>query len=158
MPPPLDRLPQDLAKRLEKIERAAQQAAKAARHAAGKAAKAAQLKQMEHDAGGDLVLGRVRSGRGAKIGARYDFDSVGNPEVKAIGPVPLLANPIPEHEILPKKGQALVIGGDFYASASHPGTPGKDTWNKGREEAKREVSKIVDATISPAIRRAFKEG
>lgn len=151
----------DLTKRINKIDKAIEQSKRDTLRAAATAAKAAQEDQMRGDAGGDLRLSRVRSGKGAKIGARYDV-TVDSANIRAIGPVPLIANPIKAHQI-PKVGgrrrKLLAIPGiGVRASAHHPGTPGKDTWNRGREKAQPKVTTIVGRRTDAAVRKAFESG
>jgi hypothetical protein len=88
----------DLTKRATNLQRAVDRGARDIVLAGAKAAKEAQQDVMRGDAGGDLRLSRVRSGKGAAIGARYDLRG-DTADIKATGPVPLLANPIKEHRI-----------------------------------------------------------
>jgi hypothetical protein len=129
---PLSQMPFDLVKRIDKIDRALdKEFVRETLRLAGAAAVGAQEDQMRADAGGDLILGRVRSGKGAKIGARTGRMTLDSLDIKAIGPVPLLANQIKAHQI-PKVGprarrrKTLAIPGvGPRASADHPGSPGK---------------------------------
>lgn len=155
---PLSQMPSDLLKRINKIEKALMDARKDTLRAAAEAAKEAQQDVMRGDAGGDLILSRVRSGRGAKIGARYKLGLDGA-EISATGPLPLLANPIKPHQISSKRGRSLAIPGiGVRASAHHPGTRGKDTWNRGREKAEPKVTKIVGKRTDDVVRKAFQSG
>lgn len=158
MPAPLERLGPDLKKRLDKLERDVERSKKDTQHAAGRTAKAAQEDPIAADSGGDQRLSRVRSGKGAKVGARYDITPIGDVEIKAIGPLPLIANNIKAHAITGKKGRKLSIPGvGVRSSAQHPGTTGKDTWNRGRETAEREVTKVIGVHTDAAVRRSFRE-
>jgi len=160
----ISHLGSDLKSRVDKIDAAIDRSARDSMRLAAQTAKAEQLDVMKGDAGGDLRLGRVRSGRGAAIGARYDIRGTGrttSAEIKATGPLPLLANPIPAHKI-PKGGRrrkVLAIPGiGVRASAHHPGTKGKDTWNRGREKAEPKVTKVIGKTTDAAVTRAFRSG
>jgi hypothetical protein len=161
---PLSHLAGDLTKRIHALDKAIERDGRDTLKAAAQAAKEAQLETMTGDAGGDLRLSRVRSGRGAKIGASYSVRQTGDKftaEVKATGPLPLLANPIPAHA-MPKKGRrrkVLAIPGvGVRASAQHPGTKGKDTWNRGREKAEPRVTKVIQGRTDKSVRRAFQTG
>lgn len=156
----LSHLPGDLAKRADAMEKAIENEAKATRKRAGEAGKAAQLEQIEHDAGGDRVLGRVRSGKGAKVGARWKDDGKTSVSVSATGPLPLLANPMPPHDI-PKKAKAkrlLIPGIGVRATVHHPGTPGKDSWNRGAEKAAPKITEVITGDMDKAVRRSFESG
>lgn len=160
---PLSEMPGDINRRLERIERDLERSRRATLTAAAKAAKDAQLEQMRSDAGGDLTLSRVRSGKGVKIGARYDFTPDGNVLVKATGPVPLLANPSKPHPI-PRQNarrgrkRLRLRDGSIRLAVDHPGTRGKDTWNKGRTKATPRVTKVIGERTDRTIIGAFKAG
>lgn len=158
---PLSQMPSDLLKRINKIDKAIEQSKRDTLHAAAQAAKEAQEDQMRGDAGGDLRLSRVRSGRGAKIGARYDINA-DSANIKAVGPLPLLANPIKAHQIPTSGGRRRKLlsipGIGVRASVHHPGTRGKDTWNRGREKAEPKVTKIVGKRTDDVVRKAFQSG
>jgi hypothetical protein len=157
-------LPGDLKRRVDKIETAIDRSARESVRLAAQAAKGIQLDVMKSDAGGDLKLSRVRGGKGAAVGARYDLRGMGREstaEVKATGPVPLIANPSKAHAI-PKKGRrrkVLAIPGiGVRASVQHPGTKGKDTWNRGREKAERKVKTVIGRNTDQAVAQAFRSG
>jgi hypothetical protein len=157
-------LPGDLKRRVDKIETAIDKSARESVRLAAQAAKGIQLDVMKSDAGGDLKLSRVRSGKGAAIGARYDLRGMGREStagVKATGPVPLIANPSKAHAI-PKKGRrrkVLAIPGiGVRASVQHPGTKGKDTWNRGREKAERKVRTVIGRNTDQVVAKAFRSG
>jgi hypothetical protein len=157
-------LPGDLKRRVDKIETAIDRSARESVRLAAQAAKSIQLDVMKSDAGGDLKLSRVRSGKGAAIGARYDLRGMGREstaEVKATGPVPLIANPSKAH-VIPKKGRrrkVLAIPGiGVRASAQHPGTRGKDTWNRGREKAEPKIKTVIGRNTDQAVTKAFRSG
>lgn len=156
----------DLFKRIDKIDRALDRDfQRDTLKAAGAVAVEAQEAEMRSDAGGDLFLGRVRSGKGAKIGARVMGFTLDSANIKAVGPVPLLANPTKAHQI-PKTGarvrrrrEVLAIPGvGPRASANHPGTRGKDTWNRGRDRAEPRVTLIVRKRADLTVVGAFKSG
>lgn len=164
---PISQMPRDLIRRVDKIDRDIQASVRETVRLAAIAAKAGQLDEMRHDAGGNLRLDRVRSGKGATIGARYDLIGNGaatSARVKATGPVPLLANPIKAHPI-PKRGprarrrKLLAIPGiGVRASVQHPGTKGKDTWNRGRERVEPKVRKLIAKRTDVVVRRSFQNG
>lgn len=164
MPRDISHLGADLAKRIDKINKELDRDFQrdTLRHAASEAV-AAQEDVMRADAGGDLVLGRVRSGRGAKIGARAGRLTVDSVDIKAVGPVPLVANPIKPHQIAPKKRSRRrkvldIPGVGPRASAQHPGTKGKDSWNRGREKAEPRVTSVVRKRADMTVVGAFKSG
>jgi len=158
---PLSQMPGDLKRRVDKIDRAIKTHETEMLRAGAMAAKREQLDVMRTDAGGDLILSRVRSGKGARIGVSF---TVGPHEaiVKATGPLPLLANPIPAHTI-PKAGRrrrkVLAIPGiGPRASAQHPGTKGKDTWEHGRKQAIPKVKVAIGKRSDEVVKRAFQSG
>jgi len=160
-------LASDLRRRVDKIDHDIQASVRDSVRLAAKAAKDQQLDEMRADAGGDLRLSRVRSGKGAAIGARYDLIGSGSATtatVKATGPVPLIANPIKAHRI-PKAGarrrrKMLAIPGvGVRASVDHPGVRrGKDTWNRGRERAEPKVRTLIAKRTDTVVRRSFQNG
>jgi hypothetical protein len=159
----ISHLGSDLRRRVEKIERAIDTGARDIIRQAAQEAKDAQLDTLRRDAGGDLRLSGVGR-RGAAIGARYDLRGMGREstaEVKATGPVPLIANPSKAHAI-PKKGRrrkVLAIPGiGVRASVQHPGTRGKDTWNRGREKAERKVKTVIGRNTDQVVAKAFRSG
>lgn len=161
---PLSQMPSDLRRRIDKIETAIERSARDSIRAAAAEAKATQQDVMRRDAGGDLRLSRVRSGRGAKIGASYKLTPVSpwSATVRATGPVPLIASRIKPHAI-PKAGRRrrkmLAIPGiGVRASVQHPGTKGKDTWDRGRKRAAPKVTKIIGRRTDEAVKRAFLTG
>jgi hypothetical protein len=161
----ISHLPGDLKRRVDRIESAIDKSARDSIRSAALVAKGIQLDVMKSDAGGDLRLSRVRSGKGAAIGVRFDMRGTGrtsSAEVKATGPLPLLANPIEAHRI-PKSGgrrrKVLAIPGvGVRASANHPGTRGKDTWNRGREKAEPKVRTVIAKNTDRAVKQAFLSG
>lgn len=160
---PLSQMPRDIAKRLDKIEADLERSRRATMRAAGQAAKEAQLSVMRADAGGDLTLSRVRSGRGAKIGARYDFTPDGNVLVKAVGPVPLIANPSKAH-VIPRQNarrgrkRLRLRDGSIRLAVEHPGTKGKDTWNRGRRDAHPRITRVIGDRTDRTIVGSFRAG
>lgn len=106
-------------------------------------------------------------------------------EIRAVGSVPLIANDTVGHVIRSayargayrttrSGGQVFgpaapaVTGGrravlnipgvGFRRFARHPGTRGKDTWNKGRRRATVRVSEIIGRESDNAVRDAFRKG
>jgi hypothetical protein len=158
-------LPGDLKRRVDHIETAIDRSARESVRLAAQTAKMIQLEVMKGDAGGDLRLSRVRSGKGAAIGARYDLSGTGrqsSAEVKATGPVPLLANPSKAHQIPRRNARRRKVlnipGIGVRASANHRGTKGKDTWNRGRERAEPKVRTVIGKNTDQAVKRAFLSG
>jgi hypothetical protein len=158
-------LPGDLKRRVDKIETAIDRSARESVRLAAQTAKSIQLDVMKADAGGDLKLSRVRSGKGAAIGARYDLRGMGREstaEVKATGPVPLIANPSKPHPIPRKNARRRKVlnipGIGVRASAQHPGTKGKDTWNRGREKAEPKIKTVIGRNTDQAVAKAFRSG
>lgn len=147
----------DLRARMDTIERDIETQIRETKRRVGAVSKDEQLEQMREDVGPDLRLSRVRSGRGAKIGARYTIvdDEV---RVSATGPVPLVANPIWPHDIGPGKKRLLLPSGAVRTRVRHPGTPGKDTWEKGEERAKPKITAVIGRDIDGAVRRSFNRG
>lgn len=150
----------DFAKRIGKITTAVREGERETLMRAGMAGKAEHAKPIRSDSGGDNRLSGVGR-RGARVGARFDVkpDLV---EFKATGPLHFLANPMSPHRIEPKKrGRAggrrvLVIPGiGPRAFANHPGTRGKDTWNKATRKARAEVSKEIHNRQVNIIRKAL---
>jgi hypothetical protein len=155
----------DLTRRAQKIERAIDTGTRDIVRQAAQEAKDAQLEALRRDAGGDLRLSRVGR-RGAAIGARYDLRGQGrttSAEVKATGPVPLLANPSKPHRIprqggRRRRGVIVIPGVGVRAYANHPGTRGKDSWNKGRERAEPRVRTVIGRKTDEVVKRAFLSG
>lgn len=156
---PISQLGPDMRRRLEKIERDVIKSERQTETAAALAAKQAQETVMRQDAGGDLRLSRVRSGRGAKIGARFDRVA-GSVNVRATGPVPLIANRTKPH-VIPKAGKPKLLsipGVGVRRSVQHPGTQGKDTWNEGRRLAIPAIRTVIGKRTDAVVVRSFKTG
>jgi hypothetical protein len=153
----------DLTRRVEKIDRAIDTNTRDIVREGAIAAKKAQLDEMRSDAGGDLRLSHVGR-RGANIGARFDLRGTGrttSAEIKATGPVPILANPTKPHRIpRARKGRRVISipGIGVRASANHPGTKGKDTWVKGREKAQPRVKTVIGRKTDEVVTKAFRSG
>ncbi len=145
-----------------KIERAAATLPNANRKALEAAAltfKATVTAEESRAAGGDLVLGRVNNGKGARIGVNYKLRE-SSAIVKATGPVQLVENRLHPHLEVPRgvgvgkghrrtragrtkavdegagvfaKGDVLHFGTNgFYRWVNHPGVPvNKHPWAKG---------------------------
>jgi hypothetical protein len=162
---PLGAAGRDFAQRLGKMSTAIQNGKRDTLTEAAMVAKKAHLAVIQRDAGGDLKLSRVGK-RGAKVGARYDI-SGDRAEIKATGPLHFLANPMSPHRI-PKarrRGRRRVVvvpglsvrQGDkgIRAWVQHPGTRGKDTWNKGIDNARPKVSKVMRSQMANVVKRGF---
>jgi hypothetical protein len=156
----ISHLGRDLTERAAKLDQAVKRGARDIVLAGAKAAKEAQLDVMRGDAGGDLRLSHVGR-RGASIGARYDLRG-DTADIKATGPVPLLANPTKAHRIprstRRRQGVIVIPGVGVRRWAQHPGTRGKDTWNKGRERAAPRVKTAVERKSDEVVRKAFLSG
>jgi hypothetical protein len=111
-------------------------------------------------AGGDSRLSGAGR-RGAKVGARFDVKTGGRSSalVRATGPLQLVERDTKAHSI-PKsrrrKRRVLHIPGiGFRAVVHHPGTKGKHPFERGVDAALPAVPKIVQGTVSQAMRKAF---
>lgn len=122
-------------------------------------------------------------GRG--VGARYEISKTGKHRatVSATGPLPLIANDIDGHVIRSayvrgalrkSKGQSQVFGPaigkasgvsrrtvlatpfGWRQTVRHPGTKGKDTWNKGAKRAAPAISKVMESELANIVTRGFK--
>jgi hypothetical protein len=72
---------------------------------------------------------------------RVRYDIRGNTAVvRFTGPAHLAFNPTSPHEIEPRRRKAIVIDGNPYARADHPGTRGKDP---GARRAKAAGAKVA---------------
>jgi hypothetical protein len=156
----ISHLGRDLTERAVKLDAAVKRGARDIVLAGAKAGRDAQLDVLRGDSGGDLRLSHV-GWRGAKVGARYDLRG-DTADIKATGPVPLIANPIGVHRIpranRRRRGVIAIPGIGVRASANHPGTRGKDTWNKGRERAKPRIKTAVSRKSDEVVRKAFLSG
>lgn len=133
----------DFGKRITKIATAVKAGERETLLKAGLAGKDEHVKRIRRDSGDMRLSGVGRNG--ARVNARFDVKS-DRVEFKATGPLHFLANPMSPHRIEPKKRgrsrrKALAIPGvGIRAWASHPGTPGKDTWGKATPDARKAVS------------------
>jgi hypothetical protein len=156
----ISHLGSDLTKRAQHLDQAVKRGARDIVLAGGKAGRDAQLDVLGPDSGGDYRLSHVGK-RGARVGARYDLRG-DTADIKATGPVPLLANPIRPHRIpranRRRRGVIVIPGVGVRASANHPGTRGKDSWNKGRERAKPRIKTAVARKSDEVVRKAFLSG
>lgn len=146
----------DLAKRVGKLSTAVKKGERDTLVKGGMAGKDEHVKVIRRDSG-DMRLSGVGR-RGARVNARFNLnpDSV---EFKATGPLHFLANPMSPHKIGPKKrsrAKAIAIPGvGPRASAMHPGTSGKDTWNRATPDARRAVAEAFHDRQVNIIRRAL---
>ena len=121
---------------------------------------------------------------GAKVGVNYKLTKGnGSPSalVSATGPLPLIANKTKAHAIGSafKPGRASqsgliglglgrsasasggrkavlhIPGVGFRRSARHPGTKGKDTWNRGRKKAEPVIRKQMSRRTTAAIKKGM---
>lgn len=149
----------DFARRASRVATAVERGRRATLLEAGKVGKKEHVDLLRRDSGGDLRLSGVGK-RGARIGARFDTerDSV---TFKATGPVHFLAHPMSPHRIPKerKRGRRRVVvipGVGVRAWAHHPGTRGKDSWNRAFPEARRKVSKVMLDEYGNIIRQAMR--
>lgn len=126
-------------------------------------------KERDHAVGADGRLSGVGK-RGAKLGVGYDIKGTNNPTalLQARGPWQLVERDVQPHIVgakslgtrasirkragggrgafaglKPRAGaKALAFGGLYRATARHPGTRGKQPWQRG-----------IDAGYDPALRR-----
>lgn len=173
MPRPLNALPSDVRRKVQAMERAVvRDRAAIVRQAANEAAEQ-QRQIVARDTGGDMKLSGVgrRRGRpgGRAVGVRVRM--AGNTaEVLASGPMPLIDRPIPPHTItsafgrgrgVTASGRRAVIripGVGFRASAQHPGTRGKDTWDRGKRQALPAADREIDRETTRRLTQAFRSG
>lgn len=147
-----------VAKRMNAVAGAARKAQKISVQRAALVMKTVHLAGLNADAPG----GRLRNvGRkGAKLGVKYTMHGAtghASAIVEATGAWPILNNPTKPHEIRSKKGKTLRLGdGLFRASAQHPGTKGKRTWQKAQPKAMVEGQKQLNKTMVFAVQEAFK--
>ena len=121
---------------------------------------------------------------GAKVGVNYKLTKGnGSPTatVSATGPLPLLSNKTKAHMIgsafkatrtsqtgfiglglgrsaTASGGRKAVLnipGVGFRRSARHPGTKGKDTWNRGRKKAEPVIRKTMSGRTTAAIKKGM---
>lgn len=163
--------PREFTAKLGQLEGNIQRSTRAAALAGGRTVKAAVLAEMTKATGGDLRLSGVRSKRspaGAKIGATYDARSGNNVLVRATGPVQLVENDTPPHDIAPrgrtktargrarKGAKALRIGRGFYASAKGTGgSKGRHPWRNGVDRSRPLVAREFKALEARAIKDTF---
>jgi hypothetical protein len=155
----------DLTKRIHALDKAIERDSKGILSAIAAVGKEEHEQVMAGDSGGDRVLSRVGR-RGAKIGAAYRLERSGDgwkATLRATGAVPLIANPIKPHAI-PKqrtRGRRRVVvipGIGVRASAQHPGTRGKNTWERGRERAQPRMTRIAQQRTDKTVKQAFLSG
>lgn len=146
----------DLAKRIGKLSTAVKKGERDTLIKGGLAGKDEHSKRIRRDSGDGRLSGVGRNG--ARVGARFDAVARGV-EFKATGPLHFLANPMSPHKITPKKrsrAKVLAIPGiGPRASAMHPGTRGKDTWNKATPDARKAVADAFHDRQVNIIRRAL---
>lgn len=133
-------------------------------------------------AGADMRLsGASRSGKGAKVGARFDIKGVANPTalVRANGPIQLVERDTRPHVILARsrfvsrggvrvrrgrrsaagrrlRGKAaLTIGGNLRAWAAHPGTKGQRPFDRGVDRAAPKTPRIFQDEIDQGLRKVW---
>lgn len=188
---PITSMPSDLRRRIDAIGRASQAAAVRTTRKAAEAAKREQEAELRRDSGGDMVLsGTARRGRGARrVGATIRIVNRNSTnvtaEIKAVGPVPLIANDTVGHVIRSayvrgayrssrsggqifgpaapaitgnRRAVLNIPGVGFRRSARHPGTRGKNTWNEGRRKATIVVREVINRESDNVVRDAFRRG
>ncbi len=173
----------ELAGKVEKFATSIPNANKKALEAAALTFKATVSAEEAKASGGDLILGRVNNGKGARIGVNYKV-SGSTAVVKATGPVQLVENRIHEHVIGPRgvgvqKGHrksragrtkavdagaaiygvhdVLKVGEGFARWVSHPGVAvGKHPWAKGVAAATPKTMPEFAKTYHAALLGAFR--
>lgn len=152
----------DLRQRILKLQHAVEDGRAQAVRKAGDAAQSAHESVMRSDSGGDLRLSGV--GRnGAKIGVRVANRSSGltsTAKVSASGPLPLIDKRTKPHRVprLRSRGRRRVIaipGIGVRAWANHPGTPGKDTWRRGRSKAEPKIDQLMRSSMRIVIAKGM---
>lgn len=149
----------DFAWRVGRIATAVDRGRKDTLRQAGMVGKKEHVNLLRRDSGGDLKLSGVGK-RGARIGARFDLDGDTAVAVKATGPVHFLANPmsphrIPRQRVRGRRRVVVIPGVGVRAYANHPGTKGKDSWNRAVPEARRKVTKVMLNEYGNIIRTAM---
>lgn len=148
----------DWGQRVNKIRTSVERGRSETLKKAGMAGKTAHNAVIKRDSGGDMRLSGVGK-RGARVGSRFDVrgDDV---EFKATGPLHFVANPMSPHRIprVRTRGRRRVVvipGVGVRAYANHPGTKGKDTWNRGAKVARTKVSRELHDVHTNIVRKAF---
>lgn len=150
----------DFARRVGRLATAVDKGRTETLRKAGMVGKSEHVDLLRRDSGGDLRLSGVGK-RGARIGARFDMDGAGRVTVKATGPVQFLANPMSPHRIPRQRSRGrrrvvVIPGVGVRAFANHPGTPGKDSWNRAVPEARRKVTKVMLDEYGNIVRSAMR--
>lgn len=150
----------DFARRVGRIATSVDKGRKETLRQAGMVGKKEHADLLRRDSGGDSRLSGVGK-RGARIGARFDMVGEGAVAVKATGPVHFLANPMSPHRIPRQRARGrrrvvVIPGVGVRAYANHPGTPGKDSWNRAVPEARRKVAKVMLNEYGNIIRSALR--
>lgn len=130
------------------------------RKAVAEGALAAKTIMVASAAAKGLTPGSKLAGR-RWTGVRFNVTGTRNPEalVRYMGPFHLFDNPTKPHEITAKRApgatrrgrggkQALNIGGNIRASATHPGTSGARSFPAAKVIAHRRVPRVMASTIS----------
>lgn len=108
--------------------------------------------------------------KGARVGVRYDLKNGGNGLLKsffkATGPLHLLERSTKAHRITPRsrgRGRSRSAGGGLVLpdggvrrSVQHPGTKGKQPFEKGIEKGKDAALKTLRNAHTDAIKRGLK--
>lgn len=113
----------------------------------------------------DVPSGRLKGARNAKVSVGFDMKGDDRAEVKARGPWQLFNNPTKAHEVKPKGAgprrrgsgkKAVAFNGIARASAQHPGTRGKKTWEQGVAAGKPKAAKELRNVTTNAVKRGMR--
>jgi hypothetical protein len=151
MPRSVTHLGSDLRRRIEAIFAAP------ARHRVAILDRTARVGALAHnavirgDAGGDQSLSRAMDRGGMRAKVRHAGAWV---EIVPEGPVHLLSEPTAPHEI---KGPLNIPGIGVVASVQHPGTKGKQTWERGQQAAIAPMAVEFKRSTDRVVERAFRK-
>jgi hypothetical protein len=142
---------------MQAVGLAARKAQRVSVQKAALAMKDAHTAQLMRDTSG----GRLRNvgKKGTKLSVRYKLhgnDANPSATVEAVGSWPILNNPTKPHEIRPRRGRAIRVGDGFRRSAHHPGTKGKQTWQKAKPKAAKDATAELNKTMTRAVQEAYK--
>lgn len=99
-------------------------------------------------------------GRGARLNARFDFRGAGATATALLrytGPAHLLNNATSPHEIAPRRKQALAFpdGGVRSQAVDHPGTAGKQFFQRSKPQVSAAFRTAMTHGTSRALARVF---
>lgn len=156
---PIGNAGRDFVVRFRRMSTAVERGRKDTIVAASLAAKKVHADTIRKDTGDSRLSGVGK--RGAKVGARFDMKRPDRAEVKATGPLHFVAHPMSPHRIPKARGErarkryAVIPGVGVRAYANHPGTKGKNTWNKATRKAQSAATRELQRETRTIIKRAF---